>query len=128
MVEYEIKWARDGESMTVTASGKATVEELDECVQAILTDPRYRSGLRILYDQRRADRSHVAWSDVRRRAELLARDAERIGRPRIAFVVVSKVDFGLLRMTELLSDGRWQAVVRIFDDIDDARAWLWAPD
>ncbi|MGZ4407704.1 MAG: STAS/SEC14 domain-containing protein [Gaiellaceae bacterium] len=124
-MEYEIEWAGDAESLTVTTSGRVTVEALDEWVQTVLADSRYRSGVRILIDHRRSDWAHMTPKDAQRRVDLLARDAERIGSPRIAFVVSRKVDFGVARMMELYIGVRWQAVWRVFDDIDDARAWLW---
>jgi len=127
-VEYKILWAGDGQSVTITTSGRVTVEAMDSWVQTVLDDSRYRPDLRILLDDRASESAHLTVGDVRRRVDLLERDSERFGQPRIACVVNTKVDFGVSRMTQSLSEGRWHGVTRVFEDIDDARAWLWETD
>jgi hypothetical protein len=127
-VEYEIRWGGDPEDICVVCSGPATVEELDAWVQEVIGDPRFRPELRVLVDHRRADWTGLSSDDLRRRADLLARDAERIGRQRVAWVTGRPIEMGLGRMLQAFTDTRTQLTGHYFDDIDEARAWLRGDD
>lgn len=80
-------------------SGDASVEELDAMVQAGMADPRFRHGMKILLDHTALRLWAMSNDDVRPRADLVKRDAERLGRQRVAFVTSSPVDFGIGRMS-----------------------------
>jgi hypothetical protein len=125
-VDYEITWGGDPEDVSVTTSGRVTIEELDGWAQEVLADPRYRPGLRVLVDHRGSLWDHLTPDDLRRRSELVARDAERIGphRNQIAMVASRPVDYGLGRMLEMMIEARTDVDFQVFYDIDDARAWL----
>lgn len=126
-MEYEIHRGGDPEDVRVVVSGAVTVDELDAWVQEALADPSFRPGLRVLVDHRLADWTGLTTDDLVHRADLLARDAERIGYHRVAWVASRKVDFGLGRMLDTLMQDRTQFDIELFDDIGDARAWLRDP-
>ena len=126
-MECEIHWGGDPEDVHVVASGRATVDELDAWVQEVLADPRFRPGLRVLVDHRLADLTGLTPDDLAHRADLLARDAERIGHHRVAWVATRKVDFGLGRVLDALIRDRTRFDTELFDDVDAARAWLRGP-
>lgn len=126
-MEFAISWSGDPEDVTVTTSGDASVEDLDAMVRAILADARYRDGLAILIDHSETRWSRLTAQDARRRAQLIERQAEEIGRQRVAFVVSAAADFGVGRMLTSLIDGRADFESRIFYSADDARSWLREP-
>lgn len=79
-MQHELIWDTDGpEDLLVITHGVASIEGLDAWVQDALNDPRVRAGSRVLVDHRDLDWSPLSHSDIERRAELLARDAPRIG-------------------------------------------------
>ncbi len=123
-MEYELRWGGEPEDLLVTTSGKATLPELDAWVQAVLADPRFKPHLRVLVDHRRTQWDHLSSEDLRRRVDTLVRDADRIDRPRVAWVVSQPVAFGLGRMMQMLAEDRWNVEWRAFLDVDEARAWL----
>src|SRR4051794_8831925 len=92
--------------------------------RAVLAEERYREGLAILIDHSETRWSRLSAQDARRRVQLLERQAEQIGRQRVAFVVSGAADFGVGRMLTLLVEGRADIESRIFYSADDARAWL----
>ena len=127
-MEWEIQWGGDPEDVLVTISGDATVEGLNAWTQEALADSRFRPGMRVLIDHRGASLGGLTSDDMRRRADILAADAERIGLQRVATVVTKPVDFGLHRMLELLSEERRSFTWRVFYDIEEARDWLRGSD
>ena len=127
-MEWEIQWGGDPEDVLVTISGDATVEGLNAWTQEALADSRFRPGLRVLIDHRSASLGGLTSDDMRRRADILAADAERIGLQRVATVVTKPVDFGMHRMLDLLSEERRSFTWRVFYSIEDAREWLGQSD
>ncbi len=107
-------------------SGDATAEALSAYASAVIADPNYRPGLRVLVDHRRADLSRLTTAAYTRRAEQFARDRVDADGHRIAYVVASTVDFGVTRMAQGLAGGKLDAEMdwRVFRDIDQAREWL----
>lgn len=126
-MEFAISWGGDPEDVTVTTSGDASVEDLDAMTRAIITDERYREGLAILIDHSETRWSRLTGEDARRRIQLIERQAEQIGRQRVAFVVSAVADFGVGRMMSLLLEGRAAFENQIFYSADEARSWLREP-
>ena len=106
--------------------GVASIEGLDAWVQDALNDPRVRAGSRVLVDHRDLDWSPLSHSDIERRAELLARDAPRIGPARVALVARSEADFGLMRMLDQSIAMHEEIVetIRAFRTMEEAREWI----
>jgi hypothetical protein len=123
-MQYEIRWGGVWEDVLVTTTGKVTVEQLDAWVQEVLADPRFRPNLRVIVDHRLAEWDHLTVGELRRRIDILVRDADRIGHQRGAWVVGRPVDFGIGRMLQAFAEGRWRVEWRICSDLDAARAWL----
>jgi hypothetical protein len=126
-MDYEIEWGGDPENVLVTTSGRATVEGLDAWVQEVLSDPRYRPGIRVLIDHQKLDWTSMTKDDLRRRARLLLRDKERIGWTRAALVTDRPVDYGLMRMIAGYLGERASFDTDIFYSFEKARDWLRAP-
>jgi hypothetical protein len=124
-VEWTILWGGDGpEDVTFVTEGVVTVSDLDDMVQEALAAPQFRPGMKVLLDHRRADWSQMLSQDIHRRAALIRRDADRIGEQRIAFVASTQIGFGLGRMIEAFVNTFVGYDSRVFNSIDEARAWL----
>jgi hypothetical protein len=125
-VEYEITWGGDPEDALVTTWGVATIESLDAWVQDGLADPRYRSGMHVLIDNRRLDWSGLSPADVHKRVELFAKNAVRLDSARAAVVMGAPVDFGIARMEQAYVelDPELGIEIKVFFSIEEARKWL----
>jgi hypothetical protein len=108
----------------VTATGAVTGEEVRALQARARSDPQVDPRLPVLLDYRRVETPSFSADDLRRFAE---------GTPvhpsaRRAIVVAEELAFGLARMFEAFSAiDRPGSNVRVFKDIDAARAWLLAP-
>jgi hypothetical protein len=125
-VEYEITWGGDPEDASVTTRGMVTIEGLNAWVQEVLADPRYRPGFRVLVDSRQLDWGSFSSEDVRKRIELFAKDAVRLGHAHIAVVARVPVDYGMLRMeqTYIKLHSELEIEMGVFLSFEDARRWL----
>ena len=127
-MEYTIHWVDDEEEdLRIETSGPIDVEGLHDAVETTLADPRWGPGLKILVDHTQATWHSLDPDLVRRRAELIIGQADRIGEQRIAFVVGNRTDFGIARLLyAFLGEGderiRFQA--EPFTSLAAARAWL----
>lgn len=126
-MDYTVSWGGEAEDLSLKTSGSASVDDLHEMVNEVLEDERFRTGMKVLVDHTDASWRGLSRAEIRRRADLLAQDAARIGPQRIAFVVSRQVDFGLGRMLEGLIYDRTLMQTQIFDSLEAARAWLNTP-
>ncbi len=112
-------------------SGDVTLEGLNDWVQTVLDDPRYRPGLRVLVDHRGSRWQHLTTGQLRQRADDIARDAPRLEghEHRVALLAGRTVDYGLARMLRVFTDERRGYDFEVFyGDVDAARQWLWQSD
>ena len=125
-MESEIIWGGDPEDVRVRTSGVATVEGFSSWLLEGLSDPRKRSGLRVIIDHRQLDTSGMRIEDVERRVEIAAKEAPRFTDIHVAVVVGREVEFGILRMLESLFEARSElrSILRVFRSIEQARSWL----
>src|SRR5687767_3598615 len=123
-MEYSIDFGTPPHGdVTIIASGPADPEALVACVNELVSDPRFRSGARVLIDDTNLDFSSLQSEDVRAVAQTVIRVDERLGNSRVAILVSNTLAFGLVRMFELLA-GDAKVEVTAFYDRDDAQAWL----
>jgi hypothetical protein len=123
-MEYAIVWGEGPEDVRVETSGPVDVDALDSMLEELLGDARFRPNMRILLDHTRASWAALDPDELRRRAELVQGQAERIGPQRIAFVVQGRVDLGIARTlgAYTLPGVRFQA--KAFPSVSAAREWL----
>jgi hypothetical protein len=127
-MEYTIHWVDDEEEdLRIETSGPIDVDGLHDAVETTLVDPRWRPGLKILVDHTQATWHSLDPELVRRRAELIIEQADRIGEQRIAFVVGNRTDFGIARLLYAFlgeGDDRIRFRAEPFTSLAAARAWL----
>ena len=122
-MEYQIIWGGDPEDLMMVTSGDASVEELDAMVQEAMADARFRHGMKVLIDHTSLRLWAMSNEDVGRRADLVKRDSQLLGRQRVAFVAGSPVDFGIGRMLQGLTSSTGLDAA-VFDSVAEARQWL----
>jgi hypothetical protein len=123
-MEYTIEFSGSAaQDVTVVTSGVATPEDLSGYIQALVDDPRFRPGMRILADHQLMDASALSAGDVRAQAEMMKGLDARIGPSWIAMVVPSTLEFGFARMYQSHTT-ETQAQAEVFYTRHAALAWL----
>ena len=122
-MHWAVQWGGDSEDVRVTTSGVAVVEDLDAMMRAVIADPQWRDGMKIMLDHTQTDWSVFGVSDLDRRAALVEEIADRIGRQQVAFVVTGRLnqEIGKMLGARLRDIG---FVAKAFTSLDDARDWL----
>jgi hypothetical protein len=122
-MHYAVHWDGDPEDVRVTTSGVAAVDELDAMMRAVIADPRWRDGLKVLIDHSQTDWSVFGVGDLNRRAALVEEIADRIGRQQVAFVASNRLNEEIAKMlgARLSQIG---FIAKAFVSVDEAREWL----
>ena len=125
-MSYTIRWGGPGdvEDVAIAFAGVVSVEELIAAFSELRASPRFRTSMRMLHDHRLTDWSATTSSDIRRRAEAVARFEDPNERHRVAVVVDEKLPYGLMRMRQAYSEEHLASVDGVFYDLESARAWL----
>jgi hypothetical protein len=122
-VQHAIRFADDvPEDLLVEAAGEASLDGLDVMVTDILAQPRYVPGLALVLDYTRLELAALRPEDLVRRVHVALKHADVIGPKRIAVVSHD------VRMEHTRAVGRDEPPWLLFGTVDDARAWLAAPD
>lgn len=125
-MEYEITWGGNPEDICICTSGVAESEAFRDCTNEVLSDPRARPGLRIIFDHRQLDVSGLTLEGLNRVAQTKVEEGRQFQGAYVAAVVKRDVDFGLLRMLESVFEAKpgYESSVRVFRSIEEARLWL----
>ncbi len=120
-ISYQIDEARG--LVLTTASGVLTDGDILQLKSNLVTDPRWRPGLRELSDVRAIDRLEVTTAGVRQMMMADERDAAALASYRLAIVVAHQLAYGLARMYQMLTEHTIPNV-RVFRDMEEAKSWL----
>jgi len=112
----------EDEMARLEVTGPLRLEEIEQTVEALLADPAFRPGLRILSDHSRLQES-ASTELVMQVLPLLKRLAERLGTFKCALIVSGDASYGMGRMAEIYAQPT-AASVRPFRSMDEAEAWL----
>lgn len=111
--------------MRVVLSGDLLVEDLEAAESAVLSHSEFRMGMGVLWDLRLATVAGLSPGDFRRlRLFVRLRSGER-GGGKTAVVVAHVVDYGLVRMFELMCEDV-PLKIAVFRELVSAEAWLLA--
>lgn len=123
-MEWIIDFHPQQEYFEVVVTGEFDVDEHVRMVEEVLSHADWAPGRSVLFDRRRNDFNKAAYEEMRRSASVHGERDEAIGPGRAAIVMTPGAAYGLGRQFELLSESNVSATIRIFTDIDEARAWL----
>jgi hypothetical protein len=106
----------------IVVAGVVVPAEYDAAVRRVLAHPRFQPGMPLVFDLRAADLTQLSAEAFRSFAVTNQDVAARRGRARSAIVVADDLQFGLLRMYEVL--GATQNLEnRVFRELAAAIAW-----
>lgn len=123
-VDFEISFIDDAQIAMVKTSGHATPEGFDAFVEAMTSDPRWRTGMNILGDHSNLDMSGLSSQDIENLVSSRLLRARLVGTGRLAIVAGTSLTFGFGRMAEAYAEDVLPFRMRIFKKTDDALAWL----
>jgi hypothetical protein len=108
----------------IEVTGVLSIQEIAESVPALLADPAYRADLPQLVDLHGVTEATVSADQLRSLVHTFeAVSTQPTGR--LAILATRPVLFGFSRMYEALA-ARLPVPVRVFSNLDAARAWLQA--
>ncbi len=119
---YEIRPAQN--LFVKTHRGKITVDNEIELLEAVINDPRYRTGMNAICDFSNAT---VAWSmsELDEVRAYLARIADRIGDCSWALIFPAGTDKSTARIFIALNDAFQERIsVQLFERVEDGLAWI----
>lgn len=106
----------------IEAAGETTQAERLEAMQAWISDPRFRPGLKTLADFSQSTNVPTL-AELEDIVAFMRRYATAIGHVRIAMVTARAVTFGVARQFGALAPGAF-VTVQVFKDRESALAWL----
>ncbi len=122
-MNYKINFEQGDLFVTIMASGDPTNVEFERYLNDLINNPSWQPGIAILNDFRELHIKNLTCNNVRENVRLHERYRERLSSSCIAVVVKNQVDFGLVRMWELLAESSFP-LHRVFYSIDEAVIWL----
>ena len=123
-MEFEFSWIEPTLFICRT-SGKASADGFVELFKALVAQPGFRPGVKVLADHTELDGSELSAGDIERIADFRAVSTGEVVMP--AALVVgphSSAKYGLARMFEAYVDTRDKNPMRVFETYDEAMAWL----
>jgi hypothetical protein len=103
--------------------GKIPYQEEAEAVESTLSDPSIRPDVRIVVDRSEAEFTSTP-DQVRTHIALVGKHIARLGTPTVANIVSADLDFGMVRMFEMMADDKLAHRFGVFRTVREACAWL----
>jgi hypothetical protein len=125
-VEYAIEMPDDGAfDVIVTTTGRATPQGLVECRRSVITDPRTRPEMNVMFDHTKLDMAGLSTADVQGMAASAARTYLQGGaRGYVAIVAPALLTFGLARMFQGFAGEAVREHSTVVRTADEAQEWL----
>ena len=124
VVDFEISFIDDEQIVVVKTSGRATLEGFDAYLDAMTSDPRWRTGMSILSDHSELDTSDLSQHDIENLVSHRLSETAVVGGGLCAIVAGTPLSFGLGRMFEAYAEDVLPLRIRVFATTDEALAWL----
>ena len=123
-MHYTIDLEQSLRCFVVTVSGPVSVPGLRAMIDDILKDGRWYEGVSLVVDYRLADLSNLTTDSVTGIVEYIMTITKKSDVNRIAHIVSRTVDFGMIRMWEIMMSERAPFDFRVFYSMDEALAWI----
>lgn len=127
LMHPEIQFVSKYQSLTIQLRGKVSFHRIALYLKRLLNDPQWDSGMKVLIDCRNICIRHLATRVIYDIAEIFKINKNRIGQGQWAFVMRNKVDYGLARMWQLLTEDYVDFNSQICMSLEEAWEWLDLP-
>jgi len=122
-MKHDIKFEHDGSLVTITASGEPTYAGFETYINELIDSPAWYPGTTVLCDFRELMIKNLSGNEIRSIVNVHKPYMNRIGNSKVAVVVSRRVDFGLVRMWEILAEDIFPQH-RGFYTIEEALKWI----
>lgn len=123
-----MEWGGWPQDVTIRARGEASVADAGAFISEILSDPRYRPGLKILIDHSGLQSVGYSPAELHELIDRVRSLEPMIQESYCAVVVPRPALFGMMRIWEAeLFQAVAKARLRLFHSADEAVAWLSDP-
>lgn len=123
-MEWTVEQAPGGRYVRITTTGRFSVTDHQKMIEDIVGRPFWKPGTDALFDHRALDMAGATYKDMLAARANHQVDDALIGDGKAAIVMRSPGDFGSARQFEMLTQGKVQAELRVFLDLDEAMEWL----
>ena len=127
-MQPEIRFESDYQSIIIRLKGKASFQHVVLYLKSLLDHHCWNPGLKVLVDCREISIRHLTTQTIYDIAELFKLNTKRIGDGQWAFMMKNKVDYGLARMWQMLTEDYVDFSNQIFLSFEEAREWLELPE
>ena len=108
----------------VSTSGIATVEKIDEALDAIFLHENWKPGFAYIFDHSLLLTENITFDDVKKIAEIARERRSKYNVLRSAIVATPDVQYGLSRMWSVYVGDEANVATNIFRNMEDAIAWV----
>jgi hypothetical protein len=123
-VDFEISFIDDGQIAVVKTSWQATLDGFAAYLEAMTSDPRWRTGMSVLSDHSELDTGGFSSQDIENLVKSRLSQTGVVGGGLCAIVARTPLNFGFGRVFMAYSEGVLPLRTHIFNTTDDALAWL----
>jgi hypothetical protein len=103
-MDYMIEFGGDPQDVTVTTSGQADLAAFEAMNEELMSDARFRPGMKILVDHSDLDVSALAKSEIQGIARSVSQAGDALGDASIAIVAPQTATFGVARQSASLAN------------------------
>lgn len=122
---FELTFDEKRNVMYAVHCGQYTLPLLKKYTDAIVNHPRWRPGMSLLADFRRADASQLSSEDVQTYVQYSRQFSEKMVGTRVATVADKPLNFGMIRVWEAYASIEGSVLeYRLFKTVEEAEAWL----
>ncbi len=117
----------DSDKTVIRLSGTATLQGFRSFFVDLLKQPQWKTGSHILIDYCSLNVDTLAVPEIRTISKIVAGFREGLGKGKCALVTDKALGFGLGRMLEMVSEQEVSMVMKAFQSLTEAHAWLQGP-
>ncbi|MEL0037194.1 MAG: STAS/SEC14 domain-containing protein [Gammaproteobacteria bacterium] len=123
-MDFELLTHPEHELLEVRVYGVIDVEQFLEMIDIVINEIKKHGFKRVLYVNRDADSSKISTRDLKRVVSATEQMNDVISGGSLVAVMYNKLNYGLARMWFTLSGAELNYSFQLFNNRDDAMAWL----
>jgi hypothetical protein len=123
-MNWAFEYVVDKKYIRVVSEGIFTAREQAHLIEDLISQPYWRKGMPVLFDNRKLDYSVGGTTAIKEASRFHIENNERIGGGKAALLMKSATDFGFGRQYELLTDVVTSVNIHVFLDENQALRWL----
>lgn len=127
-MQPEIHFHPEYHSIIIRRRGIATFQRIVLYLKSLLAHPQWSPGHNVLVDCRELSVRHFPTRAIYDISDLFKLKGSQLGSGRWAFIMKSRIEYGLARMWQLLTEDEVSFTSRICMTMQEALEWLNLPE